>query len=889
MSGVVQSSSLPSPPTSAPEFHQDPRRTGTPAEGAGAPAQPGEALLRNLRSEAHRLRSSIGSPEPVGDVWLPEGRTLSASSSELAPDHVLIEGVRAGVAVQHREAAVFSLWADPGEETLLQAERALDPLVQQGAMAEEDLEPTPRKLWGRAVRSASRLLKAVRKRPGRSRRIMALWLVCVLVGVAAGEAPDDADEFVQRLASDAVPEARAAAAHARLAVDPFEGRQGSLIPQMASRALLAHLKDTAAGAGAPARRAHAMDPQAMLEASPLAAEGAADERARKTLGRTAADLRARLARGETGRGPAAGEAPRVDPVRLIRAHLDTAEYCAHCRAGNCHIYEVAAIAEGCPAPFFTGQRPPAAGLTTGHATYPLPAEEVTRQSAAVAKLAANGRIAPCVAPLVTSPTFFAYKNRFAQSLEWAEAQFASPSVIDCLAREAAPVLAAIALEGPPTAGSVTRALGAASISDGGRMVFDYGQPNERGCAWPFALCSIAEIVMSASKGAAIASVDIETGFHHVAIAPGDSPYFAFRDLVSGKTYAPTRLMFGMRSAPAAFSTVTAEIVASAQRRLWQRMGADCGVRLFVYIDDIFVVGGTSSSCTKALALLRDFCVEVGVKLKEEKVRPPAQDAPVLGLRIDTQRQVVYLPADKRWNMLFAIHVLLHVAAQGGGLPTAQLEKLAGKLNHFCIVWPRGVAHMAPLYQAASGAAQGMLPPSRGAGALSALQYFYDVLQRQHADSFCAPLPASPDAPAEIISHGDASGDVGFSVQMGPLQLWGRWTPVVASAKSIGNKELYPLALWEELFGDLIEGFAWSPRMDNLPNCFAILKGYTADRDLQPLLTAWLCARGRDATRPGWEPRLYNPFQDKVSKAVSWEEVPRLMEAYAYARITGEST
>ena len=170
--------------------------------------------------------------------------------------------------------------------------------------------------------------------------------------------------------------------------------------------------------------------------------------------------------------------------------------------------------------------------------------------------------------------------------------------------------------------------------------------------------------MSASRGSAIASVDIESGFHHVAIAPGDSPYFAFRDLVSGKTYAPTRLMFGMRSAPAAFSTVTAEIVASAQRRLWQRRGADCGVRLFVYIDDIFVVGGTPSSCTKALALLRDFCVEVGVKLKEEKVRPPAQDAPVLGLRIDTQRQVVYLPADKRWNMLFAIHVLLHVAAQG---------------------------------------------------------------------------------------------------------------------------------------------------------------------------------------------------------------------------------
>ena len=187
--------------------------------------------------------------------------------------------------------------------------------------------------------------------------------------------------------------------------------------------------------------------------------------------------------------------------------------------------------------------------------------------------------------------------------------------------------------------------------------------------------------------------------------------------------------------------------------------------------------------------------------------------------------------------------------------------------------------MAPLYQATSGASLGMLPPSRCAGALSALRYFYDVLQRQHADSFCAPLPASSDAPAEIISHGDASGDVGFSVQMGPLQLWGLWTPEVAAEKSIGNKELYPLALLEELFGDLLEDFTWAPRMDNLPNCFSILKGHTSDLDLQPLLTAWLCARGSDATRPGWVPRLFNPFQDKVSKAASGEEVPPLMAAY----------
>ena len=82
LSGVVQSSSLPSPPTSAPEFHQDPRRTGTPAEGAGAPAQPGEALLRNLRSEAAKLAEAEGFDYIViddGSEDLPTSREMKMS------------------------------------------------------------------------------------------------------------------------------------------------------------------------------------------------------------------------------------------------------------------------------------------------------------------------------------------------------------------------------------------------------------------------------------------------------------------------------------------------------------------------------------------------------------------------------------------------------------------------------------------------------------------------------------------------------------------------------------------------------------------------------------------------------------------------------------------
>lgn len=848
--------------------------------GAEVPAEAGDAAqaLEALAATLRQPSAVLGAVE--GAAWT---SATSCVWGALSPRRA--QAVEGSLTSLTQEAAALSVWADPGEARLRHAEEQLDAALRKPGWTG----------WSKHAH-AHRLLRRARKRPSAARRVLALWLCLVLLHVKSGLEADAAMScFWQRDDEDEEPAERAQAAHARLNAQPA-GRPAAgpppsaptLIPQLMRRGHLQELRRTAAGEGAPPPRAHAMDPQAMYAASPLAPGGASDERSKAQLREQVSELKARVAEGDKGAGLDRDsiEAPMVDGVRLVRAHLATADMCAHCQAGTCSIWEVAALATACPVPFYGGQRPRAGAclVPARGDTYPLPPDERTRQAATAAKLQAShrARLVDELRPaLAVSPTFFVYKHRYASSLQWAQERFSTGGrLLEHLNTAWERVQKRAEAEGV-TAASVSRALGAESLSDAGRLVYDYTEVNARGCSWPFALCSLDEILMAVPRGGWIASVDIESGFHHVAIAPGDSPYLAFRNLVSGKTYAPTRLMFGMRSAPAAFSTVTAELVASAQRRIWRELGEDCGVRLFVYIDDIFVVGPTREACKSGLDILKSFCVEVNVALKAEKVREPAQDAPVLGLRIDTNRMVVYLPADKRWNILFALHVMIGLLKAGHGVPRSLIQKVTGKLNHFCVVWPLGLAHIGPLYEASQGAQGGLVPRAGADDLLDVLSYFHGVLSKNSStEALCQALPTSQEAPPGVSSHGDASGDVGCSLSMGPLVLWARWTEQVASpAVSIGMKELHPLIMLLELAGDLLEGFTWFPRMDNLPNAFAILKGHTSDRELRPWLIAFLCMRGKALTISGWEPRLFNAFNDKSSKSRNTSGVLGVMDKY----------
>lgn len=128
---------------------------------------------------------------------------------------------------------------------------------------------------------------------------------------------------------------------------------------------------------------------------------------------------------------------------------------------------------------------------------------------------------------------------------------------------------------------------------------------------------------------------------------------------------------------------------------------------------------------------------------------------------------------------------------------------------------------------------------------------------------------------------DASGDVGFGINMGPMVIHGTWTESIAASKSIGMKELYPLVVLSALAGDLLAPFTWSPTTDNLPNVFGMLKGHSNDKEARPWLASLLALQSMNKylVIPGWCPRRANQFMDDVSKVATALEVCAVVERY----------
>lgn len=650
-------------------------------------------------------------------------------------------------------------------------------------------------------------------------------------------------------------------------------------------------------------KAHAMDPQAMYEASPYNQAGKVDDATLRHLNGAVASLKERVAalrecppdteRGAIGSAAAAarklGHAPLVDGAQMVLRHLATADQCQHCAAGGCRILEIAALSEEGPMAFYPKQRPvpPAGGPR--ERTYPLSDEHEAKQVAAVAKLAASGRVEviPTSAASYISPTFIAEKHRFAKSLEDVEHWWTTDK--DDLERHLQEKMISIFGLGPvevgksPTAVAMMRKLESHMVSDGGRLVYDYTVVNEAGCSWPMTLCTAAEMLTYVTPGGFVASVDIESGFHHVGLHPADRRYFAF--MSGGVCYQPTRLMFGKRQAPAHFSMMTAEVVRTAAAEVYAskdpRLGPKCGVRISVYIDDIFIFGPTHEACAAALALRTRYCEAVFIKLKEVKIRPPTQDAPLLGLRVNTVDMSVYIPADKRYNMLVLARFCLDSARARTPVPLEVLRKLTGKLVHMTSVFPEGLARMPALWEVAEPGSDyhdgDGVQLHRATAAVRALEFFDEVLRdASRAAARLIPTPASPAAQPWVYSYSDASGDIGFSGNVGPLALYGRWREGLGKHMIVA-KEAYAPLLIASLVHPLLGDRVWSPRLDNAPLVFALLKGRTDDAHAAPLVMGVLAlmAAKRESAIPGWNPRDFNQNHDDGSKATvtaAWRAV-----------------
>ncbi len=686
-------------------------------------------------------------------------------------------------------------------------------------------------------------------------------------------------------------------------------------------------------------RAHAMDVDAMVRASPFWREGGVriDYEAERLLDRERARWESVYA-GDTGlqvkealregapiptawlaveenyrklngkplRGPTTGVAPMFDAMAIRGAHLQANAHsqCVLCEKGTCPTGSLpcmSILVGGIPLALAPHGR---ARLKAGGTPrqYHIEDEFIPFATAAVLDLVATGkaRIVPSGTTRVIAPVFVADSLRFSPPPDEL-ARFMALSVEEqrVIYRSMGNEVIRAAWDRCTDEAKLGRAIQPAAMAAALsqrvtdhklRLVIDSKASllNDGLASWPFSYCSITEMLHHARYGSWMASVDIKSAFHLVPLHPKDTSLGGFlwpadpskprrrgegMDMVELEML---RLWFGLKTAPAHFSTISGEMAATLQRRS-RAYAAEGEIYFYIFMDDLFILAVSSQAVAdKGYEDVLQYLKEIGAEANDKAVRP-TQRLLVLGLVADFTKPggvELSLPEDKAFSCGLLVAVLAGAVAEGVRVPVYIVEKMIGKLGHACEVVVGGQRHLITLRDAL----RDLTESGRDGVDLSRCDADLDWWQDQLGASSATRLRLTRTlaSTGEVVNvKSDASGDVGAALIVGNAAAWWyRWDSKTAAAdRSIQAKEIFPFVLFVEQYGRLLRGLTIAYATDNAANAYALNSGSIRDDEARPLLFRALEAADKHGfrIRAAWNPRENNDLMDRMSKAHTAEE------------------
>jgi len=340
--------------------------------------------------------------------------------------------------------------------------------------------------------------------------------------------------------------------------------------------------------------------------------------------------------------------------------------------------------------------------------------------------------------------------------------------------------------------------------------------------WPFSYVKHQEMLMGMRRGDWLASADITGAFHLIRMHADDLNDLGFTWPADGRLgevgaggaggaegmreFLVRVLPFGFGLAPAQFSTISGEIEATVLRRVRAHpLGGS--VRMYVYMDDVFVFADSEEACKMALGALVEYCKWLGATLNAAKLRLPAQKgAPLLGLLVDTVGMTVSLPADKRYSTCVLLRVALGTR-EGEGLPRNFLERLGGRLSYACEVVRVGRSRLLNFWACLR---QGGSKSATMEACREDLRWWLERLcSAELVKERIIVTPTTGYGAAGLSVRSDASGTDGAALMLGQgLATWFAWVAATADDErtpSIQMKEVYPLWDLLERYGLLLRG------------------------------------------------------------------------------------
>jgi hypothetical protein len=189
--------------------------------------------------------------------------------------------------------------------------------------------------------------------------------------------------------------------------------------------------------------------------------------------------------------------------------------------------------------------------------------------------------------------------------------------------------------------------------------------------------------LRAQRQPVLFKADLADAFRHCVVGIHDSRLLGFA--LDGEVYRDTRLSFGCRSSPFLFNLYSEGLHWIVESR---------GVRLSHYLDDFF--GCAAGSAVTAMQVFRASAVELGFRLREEKV----EQGPVLEILrvlVDAQQGTASISQDRRDRVLGLVNAIL-VRKTASAL---ELMAIASHLVFITRVCPPGRAFLRRVYDAAA--------------------------------------------------------------------------------------------------------------------------------------------------------------------------------------------
>jgi len=253
-----------------------------------------------------------------------------------------------------------------------------------------------------------------------------------------------------------------------------------------------------------------------------------------------------------------------------------------------------------------------------------------------------------------------------------------------------------------------------------RLIVDARYLNQHTQERPFTMETIGCVPALCPPGSTLVSADHKSGFHHVPLSTASQNFFGI--FWKGEYYVWTVLVFGYSLSPWIYQTLSDAMCHFVRGK---------GIPVTSWIDDFLAVGAArpasgdnaavpplwppaEAAGHRAAYLLFGAMHLAGYWVSLSKsVLAPTRYIRYLGLDVDADRQMFWVPEDKKKKFL----ALVRSALDEGGMSFGTLEKIAGKAVSMSKAVPAAVLFCRSMFrtisEAVSGGSGRPLPPQHG--------------------------------------------------------------------------------------------------------------------------------------------------------------------------------